>query len=108
MVLGMIAIGATVIASFCGIRWYIVDVPMTTEVHIAEYEKAYETLAPANLVREYEQMEEYALEMVPMYTYKKIERTKSDWGRSASIAGGVGFLAAIGAFVMGLVARKRD
>lgn len=108
LVLGLIATAALVIAGFCGIRWFLIDVPMTTETHIAEYEKAYRGLEPARLVREYEQMEKYSLDMVPMYTYKKTEQTKSDWGRSAAVAGGVGLLAVIGAFLMGTANRKAD
>lgn len=108
LVLGMIATAALVIAGFCGIRWFLIDVPLTTQTHIAEYEKAYQGIEPAKLVREYEQMEKYPLDLVPMYTYKKTEQTKADWGRSAAIAGGVGLLAAIGAFLAGTANRKRD
>ncbi len=107
LVLGLIATASIVIAGFCGIRWLTIDVPLTTPKHIVQYEKAYQELSPANLVREYEQMEKYALEMVPISKYTKIEQTKAAWARNTAVAGGVGLLSGIGAFLMIGRGRKR-
>ncbi|QDT07658.1 hypothetical protein K227x_60860 [Rubripirellula lacrimiformis] len=106
-ILGLIATGALLMAGFCGIRWALIEVPLTTEVHIEEFGKAYQGLDPAQLIREYEQMEEYGIDLGPRYKYKQIEDDKTRWGRSGLAAASVGLLAVLGAVAIGVSGRKR-
>ena len=78
LVLGLIATASLLVAGFCGIRWVLIDVPNTTEEHIATYREEYRELSAAELIREYEQMDRYGIELVTPYKYKAIadqERT---------------------------------
>lgn len=102
LVLGLIATASLLIAGFCGIRWVLIDVPTTTEGHIAEVREQYRDLTAAQLIREYEQMERYGIDLVTPYGYKKLQIEKDSWGRNASIAGAVGGLAFLGAFVLAI------
>ena len=102
VLLGLIATASLLIAGFAAIRWALIDVPMSTEQHIAIYRQEYKKLKPAELIREYEQMEKYGLEMPMPYKYKTIELEKQDWGRNAAVAGTVGALSIIGLVLLTL------
>lgn len=106
LVLGLIATAALVIAVFCGIRWGLIEVPMTTQGHLAELSKAYQEIPPAQLIREFEQMEEFGIDAGAPYGYKKIENQKTEWGRNAMIAGAISLLSAAGAIGLASMARK--
>ncbi len=98
--LGVIATASLLIAGFCTIRWSLIEVPMTTEEHIAKFREAYQELKPAELIREYEQMEEFGLDIASPYNYQNVALEKRNWGRNASIAGGVAALSILGAAVL--------
>jgi hypothetical protein len=107
MVLGLIATACLLVAGFCGIRWSLIDVPLNTEQHIATYREQYKGLTAAELIREYEQMEKYGLDLASPYNYKKQERTKRRWGQNASIAAGLGGLAILGAAALAAFGRQK-
>lgn len=107
MVLGLVAIASLLAAGFCGIRWALIEVPTTTDEHVAELREAYHTLSAAELIREYESMEKYGLDLGSPYKYKQIENEKKAWGNKATATAIVGGLAVIGAVIVGLVGRKR-
>ncbi|MGI9473383.1 MAG: hypothetical protein ACR2NZ_17705 [Rubripirellula sp.] len=107
LALAGIALGSLLIAGYCGIRWGLIDVPATTDEHIAMIREQYASVPPAKLIREYEQMDRDGIDLGSPYTYKKIGLEKEGWGRNASIAGGVGFLALLGAAGLAAVGRKR-
>jgi hypothetical protein len=100
LVLGLVAVASLVIAGFCGIRWSLVEVPFTTESHIAEVRKQYRETSAAQLIREYEQMEKLSLDLTGPYTYKKAEMKRDKWGQNASIAAAIGGLAILGAIAL--------
>lgn len=100
VVLSLIGTASLLAAGFCGIRWSLIDVPSSTEQHIARYREEYAKLSAAELVREYEDMEKYGVELGRPYRYKTMEMTKKKWGQNASIAAGIGGLAILGAVVL--------
>tara|TARA_R110002049_G_scaffold4601_3_gene31775 strand:+ start:36903 stop:37445 length:543 start_codon:yes stop_codon:yes gene_type:complete len=107
IVAAFLATACLLIASFCAVRWSLVEVPVTTEQHIAEYAEAYKTAAPAALIGEFEEMEERGLEMPAMYNYKTLELTKRTWGRNALVAGGLGLAALVAAVLLSMSGRKQ-
>lgn len=104
--LGLLAVAALVIAAFCGLRWALITVPMTTEGHIARYAEEYPQVAPAVLIREYESMEKYGLELAGPLGYTKISDQKREWGTNAVVASGVGLVSIVSAFVLGSRRRR--
>jgi hypothetical protein len=86
VVLGLLAVASLVMAGFCGLRWALLDVPMTTEQHLREVRETYADLDAARLIREYEDMEKYSLAIAVPYTYKTEQNIKNGWGRKAVIA----------------------
>ncbi len=107
LVLGFIGIASLLVAGFCGIRWVLIDVPNTTEEHIAGIAEQYGTLSPAELIREYEQMDRYSIELVTPYLYKQAQMKKDSWGRNASMAAAIGGLAFFGAFALAASGRRK-
>ncbi len=106
LVLGLIATASLLIAGFCGIRWSLIEVPGTTEEHIATYRQEYAALTAAELIREYEQMERVTLDLGGPYKYKRDEMTRNKWGKNASIAAGVGGLAILAAIAVAVSGRR--
>jgi hypothetical protein len=102
----MIAIASLLVAGFCGIRWVLIDVPNTTQEHIASMREQYRELSAAELIREYEQMDRYGIELVTPYNYKQLQIKKDSWGRNASMAGAVAGLAFLGAFALAATGRR--
>ena len=96
VLMACIATAAVLGAGYCGLRYVLTDVPMTTEEHLREYKQGYETASPATLIREYEDMEKYGLELGEPMLYKSIEQRKSQWGRSTLLCGGVAAVAILG------------
>lgn len=101
LILGLIGCVSLVIAGFCGIRWALIDVPATTEIHLVEVKERYESLSAAELVREYEDMDKYGLELATPFKYKVKELNKSAWGGKAAGAGTVALIAFVLAFLFG-------
>lgn len=82
----------------------MIDVPLNTQSHIAQFAEAYQTVEPAALIREFEEMEERGLELPLPYRYRTLELTKQAWGRNAVVAGilaGITLAAAIAFVVSG-------
>ncbi|TWU40789.1 hypothetical protein [Novipirellula artificiosorum] len=107
VVLGLIATAALLTAGYCGIRWALVDVPYSTETHLAEVHEKYPKLKAAELIREYEQMEDLGLDLPNPYPYKLQELEKRGWGRNAAIAAAISFFSTLGAFFLGTSGRSR-
>lgn len=101
VLMACIATAALLGAGYCGLRYVLTDVPMTTEQHLAEYREGYQAASPATLIREYEDMEKYGLELGEPMLYKSIERRKAQWGRSTLLCGGVAGLAIVGCVALG-------
>ena len=101
------ATASLIVAGFCTLRWAIIDVPTTTEGHIAEYEEAYQTAEAAMLIKDFEEMEERGLELPSPYRYKQIEVTKQTWGRNAIIASVVAAITLLAAVLLSMGGRSR-
>ncbi|GAA5507147.1 hypothetical protein [Novipirellula caenicola] len=107
LALGLICTASLLIAAYCGIRWALIDAPVNTEIHLQEVRDVYPTRNPAELLREYEQMEEAGLELPVPYGYKRVQNLKQGWGQNAAIAGGVAILTLIGAILFASSGRSR-
>lgn len=105
VVLAMIATATLLIAGFAAVRWSLIETPIDSQGHITELREAYKTLTPAELIREYEQMEKYALDLVVPYPYRTVAVEKERWGWVASISGAIAGFAVICA--IGLAASGR-
>lgn len=77
---------AAIVGIFCFVRYLAIQVPTNTEAHIAEIEGMYHQVSAAQLVREWQQMEKYGLDVVAPYQYKKLAIEKAGWGRNSLIA----------------------
>ena len=89
-VFGLIGLACLVTAAFCGIRWFLLPVPISTEEHLAQISEIFDTLSAAELIRNYEDLEENDLDLSLPYTYKTAKLYRDNWGQNASIAGIVG------------------
>ncbi len=100
VVLSLISVASLVIAGFCGIRWALLDAPMTTEKHLAELQEAYEDLDAARLIREYEDMEQFGLTVNTPYNYKRERDIKDAWGRNTLVAAIICAACGLAAFLL--------
>lgn len=84
---GLMAIAgiAAIVGLFCFVRYLAIQVPATTETHIAEVERMYHQVSAAQLVREWQQMEKFGLEAVAPYQYKQLAVEKANWRRNSLI-----------------------
>ncbi|WP_146514067.1 hypothetical protein [Rubripirellula amarantea] len=106
VICALIATACLLVAGLCGIRWYLIESQTTTEEHVALLAEQYSKANAAQLIREYEQMEELDIDIGGPYGYKVTQREKDDWGFNALMAAIVGSLAFVGALVS--VAKSRD
>ncbi|KAA5542238.1 hypothetical protein FYK55_15665 [Roseiconus nitratireducens] len=104
IMLSLIAAAALLGAAYCGIRWALIEADENTETHMAEIAARYEKVDPSVLIREYEDMEEYSVDLVAPYNYKVVADEKRKWGWNAVIAGCVGLFCGIA----GLLAASRS
>ena len=63
LLLGLLAVASLLIAGFCTIRWYLVEVVATSEQHVAQLREDYQGLSAAQLIREYEDIEKSGLDL---------------------------------------------
>lgn len=98
--MAMVAVVCFGVAVFCGIRWGMVTVPQTTEGNIADLRQQYSELPPANLIREWEDMEKYGLDIVGTFKYHTLQKQKDDWGNATLVAIAIG----VGSLIIGFVA----
>lgn len=91
---------------FCAIRYWNVKVPATTEMHLEEVRATFKQVPASQLVREFQQMEKYGLEVSQPYPYKKLEVEKAGWLRNTLIAFGVCGGLALVAVILGSTGRR--
>ena len=72
---------------------------MDTEGHLERLAAAYETENAAVLIREYEIMTKYDLDLGGPMQYRVDANLKAEWGLNALIAGGIALAAGLGAFI---------
>ena len=105
--LGLVALAGAVIAVFCGIRWVLIEVPTTTEAHISELRETYQELSAAELVREYQNIEQLGVSVPAPMRYQVIGEEKRRWGRNALIAAAIALLAVTAAVALVTLGRPR-
>ncbi len=98
----VIAAIAALAGAFCLSRYLSIEVTSTTEDHIAEVETSYHQVPAAQLVREFQQMEKYNLDVASPFEYKKLQMEKSKWARSGSICLAVFSLATVFGILLGV------
>jgi hypothetical protein len=106
---GLLAIAgiAAIAGLFCVVRYLSVEVPATTEMHIAEIDRLYRQSPAAHLVGEWEELEKLNLEFVGPFAYKKMEKDKARWGRNSLLAGSVLALSVTAAMFLGFGERRQ-
>lgn len=104
---GLVVAASMLIAGYCGIRWAFIKVPATTEEHVATIRKELTTRTAAELVREYEDMEDRGIDLGLPFQYKEIANRRSKWGKDASIAASVGLVALLAAIGLALSGRRK-
>jgi len=106
---GLLAIAgvALVAGAFCFVRYLAIEIPATSEAHIAEIEQIYKQVPASQLVREWQQMEKYGLDVPSPYGYKKLEIEKNRWQRNTLISAGVIGIALVAAVGLMLTSPKR-
>ena len=92
---------------FCLVRYLVIEVSVTTQTHLEEIEHVYKQVPAAQLVREWQQMEKYGLDVATPYAYKKMEIEKASWGRNTLICLAVFTVAGGLASVLGLKDSRR-
>lgn len=103
----LLAVASLLIAGFCGIRWVLIKNVGSTAAHIESIRTEYAKVSAAQLVREFEDMDNLSLELTLPFSYKQIENKKRDWGQSASIAGAVGGIAFVAAVLTAGTRRRQ-
>ncbi len=98
VIFGGLATLCLLIAAFCGIRWALITVPSNTELHIDQMRQAYKEAQSAQLIREWEDMEKYGVDIVSAYNYQKIANEKRRWGTDAAVAGSIAGLCILAAW----------
>lgn len=98
--LGLLAAGLFLAAAFCAVNWATISVPVTTESHIEQFRGAYQEVSSAQMIREWEDINKYGIDLPVPYQYRTMELDKQSWGRSALIFVGLGAAAVMGAGLM--------
>lgn len=96
---------AIVLAGYCLMRWAAIEVPATTEAHIASVEQGYLHSPPAELIHDWQELEVYRPEFAGPYQYQAIANTRADWLHKGITAAVIAALAAAAALFCGARAR---
>ncbi|HBJ39130.1 MAG TPA: hypothetical protein DDZ51_31165 [Planctomycetaceae bacterium] len=103
-----IAAIAIVGASYCVVRYAAIEVPATSEDHIAEIEQLYSQMPDAQLVREWQEMEDFSPELASPYVYQLVAEEKSRWLRNALIGFAIAAVSGVIAFLSLSLGRTKD
>lgn len=95
------------VAAFCFVRYAAIKPPMTTAEHIAEVEETYAQLPAAELVREWQQMDQFHPEIATPHRYKLVADEKAGWLQQGLIALSIAIIAALTATVIIVLRPKR-
>lgn len=104
--LGAIALVGLLVSGFCWVRWASVDVPITTEGHIEQFRDLYADLSAAELIREYQDIEQFGVDLAAPLTYRVTEMTKNRWKRNALVSTGISAVAILAAVGLVLLSRR--
>lgn len=87
--LSAIALAALLMAGYTGIRWAMIDASKNTETFLEQMDGEYNRIDAAVLIREYEDMEEYSMDLVSPYKFHETVLEKRRWGWNTVLAGAV-------------------
>jgi hypothetical protein len=107
LVSGFVATACLLVASFCGLRWFLLPVPNSTERHIATTREDMKSFTAAELIRAYEEMEKIPIDLVLPYVYKEKEVYRDRWGKNAVYSASAGVMAVAIAAFLATSGRKR-
>jgi len=99
LLLAISAISA-IAGTYCLVRYFAIEAPISTDQHIAEVEQAYGQIAGAELVREWQEMENFSPELSNRYVYQAIADERSGWLTKAVI----GFVVATAVAILATLA----
>lgn len=101
--LGLVCLLSLLGAAFCGVNWATAEVPMTTQKHLDLLEENYAQASSAQMIREFEDITEFGVDIQnPMY-YRTLELKQEAWKSKTVAFASV----AAAAFVLALVIGRR-
>jgi len=103
--LSAIALASLLAAGYTGIRWAMVDSSQNTESFLEEVEAQYQKVDSAVLIREYEDMEEFSLDLLSPYPFHQKVLEKRRWGWNTVAAGCLALVTGCGGFIAASQAR---
>lgn len=102
--LGLVCLIGLLGAAFCGVNWANTEAPMSTGKHLELLQEMYTEASSSQLIREFEEITEYGVDVPAPLMYRTMELQKLAWGQKA-----LGFLAfAALAFVAALFVGRRQ
>ena len=102
---GMAAI-ALIVAAFAIVQAVAVDVPKTTDSHIVEIGETYSGLTAAELIREYEDIQRYGIDLAIPLNYRVAELSRRKWLITGGIALGIALAASLVAAASAAAGRR--
>ena len=89
VLLSGIAVLAFIVAGYSTVRWANINPPITNDEFLARMEEDYKVADAAQLVREFEDMEKYSMDLIHPYQFQQQVDKKNRWGLNALIAAGI-------------------
>ncbi|MFG0290673.1 MAG: hypothetical protein ACF8CQ_21035 [Rhodopirellula sp. JB044] len=99
--LGLVCLLCLLGAAFCGVNWSNIDVPLTTEKHLELLEESYQDASSAQMIREFEDITKYGVDIPSPLEYRTIELRKQAWGQKTMVYLAVAAVAFVLALVVG-------
>lgn len=94
-IFGGVAAVSLIVAAFAAVQALAVDVPRTTESHIEEIRETYSELTAAELIREYEDLQRYGIDLAIPLNYRVAELSRRKWLITGGIALGIALVASL-------------
>ncbi|MEM9588021.1 MAG: hypothetical protein AAGA03_12140 [Planctomycetota bacterium] len=106
--LAMVVTASLLMAAFCGIRWVSHPSQTTPDSFIASLEETYNNASTAQMIREWEDMERFGVDLATPYSFYAEYQEKQQWRTKAMFAAGVGLFALIGCVGLGLAGSRKQ
>lgn len=91
-------------AAFCAVNWVTTEAPLTTQQHLDDLEVQYAKVNSAQLIREFEDITKYGVDVPTPYAYQTKVLAKQAWRNKTIAFGACGLLAA---FIATIIGRRR-
>ncbi|EMI47135.1 hypothetical protein [Rhodopirellula sp. SWK7] len=99
--LGLVCLLCLLGAAFCGVNWSNIEVPMTTERHLEMLEESYAEASSAQMIREFEDVTKYGVDIPTPLEYRTIELRKQAWAQKTMAFAGIAAVAFVLALFVG-------